>query len=87
MDKSCSHIINVAGLFINMIGAGLLILFTRPNLNVTEKGENIVSWSNSPSQEQRVENLRKYRKHKYGFKVGVVLLTLGYVLQLIAAVF
>ncbi len=87
MDKSVGHIINVTGLVINMIGALLLVLFTSPNLDVTETGESFVRWTNSPPSDQRVKNRRKYAKHKHGFKAGVVLLTLGYALQVIAGVF
>lgn len=79
------HCLNIVGLIINATGTGLLIVFTSPGLNVSEEGESLVGWKNSPNADQRVTNMRKYLKHKYGFKAGVVLLPIGYVFQLIAA--
>lgn len=87
LDKSILQFINVSGLAVNAIGAGLLIAFTSPGLNVTETGERLVGWTGSPTPEQRVINLRKYRRNSCGFKVGVVLLAIGYILQLFAAFF
>lgn len=79
------HCINIAGLIVNAIGAALLIIFTSPSLDVTENGENLMVWKNEPPTPERAANIRKYVKHKYGFKGGVVFLAVGYVLQLIAA--
>lgn len=86
LDKSTIQFINVFGLVLNSVGAGLLIAFTSPGLNVTETGEGLIGWTNSPTPEQRAINLRKYRMHKCGFKAGVVLLAVGYVFQLLATV-
>ncbi len=70
----------------NAIGASLLITFTSPGLDVTKTGENMVSWASSPTPKQRVANIRKYKKHKFGFKAGLVLLGVGYVLQFVVAI-
>lgn len=78
--------INVLGLALNAIGAVLLIVFTSPGLNVTETGEGLIGWINSPTPKQRAINLRRYRIHKYGFKAGVVLLAVGYIFQLFAVI-
>jgi hypothetical protein len=86
MDKSVFQCINVLGLALNAIGACLLIAFTSPGLSVTDKGEELVGWTNSPPPEQRAINLRKYRMHKCGFKMGIVLLAIGYIFQLLAAI-
>jgi len=87
MLSTYAHCTNIFGLVVNAAGAALLIFFTSPPLDVTESGENFIPWRNDPqSPEQRAANLRKYLKHKYGFKSGVVMLTLGYVLQFIAAI-
>lgn len=87
MNPAYIHCINILGLLVNAIGAALLIFFTSPTLDVTENGENYFAWRNdAPSPEVRAANLKKYFRHKYGFKGGVVMLSVGYVLQLIAAV-
>ena len=87
MFSTYAHCVNILGLLVNAIGAALLIFFTSPPLDVTERGESFIAWRNDPpSQDVRAKNLKKYKKHKFGFKGGVILLTVGYVLQLIAAV-
>lgn len=70
----------------NAVGAGLLIAFTSPGLDVTKNGEVISKWLTNPTPEQSEKNRRKYRMHKRGFKTGVVLLAVGYVIQLFAAI-
>lgn len=88
MDRSYAQCFNILGLFVSALGAALLILFTSPGLDVTETGEVLGMWKNEKMlPEQRAANVRKYVRHKYGFRGGVVLLTLGYTLQLFAAVF
>ncbi len=88
MDRSYVQSFNILGLLINAIGAALLIKFTNPGLNVTETGEILGMWKNEKiPPELRAANIRKYARHKYGYRGGVVLLTVGYALQLFAAVF
>ena len=87
MNPTYLHCINLTWLLVNATGAALLIFFTSPPLDVTEHGENFFAWRNDPpSPEARTANLKKYIRHKYGFKGGVVMLTVGYVFQIIAAV-
>jgi hypothetical protein len=79
--------LNIIGLIVNAIGAILLIIFTSPPLDVTENGEHYMKWTSDPlSDEQRAANKRKYFWNKFGFKGGVVFLTVGYLIQLWAAV-
>ena len=84
LAKSSAQCLTVAGLLLNALGACLLVAFTSPGLDVTKTGENMAGWTNSPTPEQRDINIRKYRRHACGFKAGVVLLVVGYVLQLLA---
>lgn len=87
MTTAYLHFFNILGLVINAFGACLLIFFTSPQLDVTATGDNITTWVNNelPS-EQRAANLKKYKKHKYGFKGGVIMLTIGYALQLLSVI-
>ena len=85
LPKSAAQCLSIAGLLINALGALLLIAFTSPGLDVTKTGESLFTWTNEPPPEQLAANRRKYRRHRAGFKAGVTLLLVGYVLQLVAA--
>jgi hypothetical protein len=51
---------------------------------VTKEGTGIVGWTNEPKPEVREKNKRIYRRHQWGFKGGTILLSAGFILQLLA---
>jgi hypothetical protein len=76
--------LNLVGLAVNFVGALLLVFFTSPALMVTKEGKGIVGWTNEPTSQEIEKNKRLYRWHQRGFKGGMLLLCVGFLLQLLA---
>jgi hypothetical protein len=58
-QATCVEWLNFVGLAINAIGAGMLIFFTAPGLDVTADGRSLLTWLNEPPPEDRARNVRK----------------------------
>ncbi len=80
-----SDIANLFGLFLNFVGGLLLVIFTSPPLDVTAGGLPVMRWTADATPEQQLANQRRYRLHRIGFNAGVILLTVGFFLQLVVA--
>jgi hypothetical protein len=81
------HSLAIAGLALNAVGSFLLLWFTPTVGRYTPDGWRISgggAWSEVPqSPEEQSQNKRRYAWRKNIFRLGVVLLVLGFVLQLI----
>jgi uncharacterized membrane protein YfcA len=87
MSRSCiAFILSLVGLAAATLGAFMLYYFGAPPLAVTESGQNVVSWSNAPSDATRSANARTFRRHHRWSRAGVVLLGLGSFLQLVSLI-
>ena len=73
-----THLLGVLGLICNTIGAVLLMCFPPLTQLATARGQESLTWAGAASSEGR----RRDWLHREGFRVGVALLTLGFLLQL-----
>jgi hypothetical protein len=75
-----AHPLGIAGLALSMVGAGLLLWFPPVVPAVfTKEGSQFLSWVNNPTP----EGLRRYARQKWGSRLAIGTLVLGFLLQLI----
>ena len=85
MSSHCIQVLNLIGLMINAGGAILLVTFGAPSIGITEGGEQTLTFFGEPASEERQVNLRKRSIHTSGFRIGLALLAVGYIIQMAAA--
>jgi hypothetical protein len=78
---TCVWILNVAGLVLNTIAAGLMYYFPPRVQQFTEKGEAFLTFVSNPKEQKASVGKRQARLTK----VGPGLLALGFGLQLVSA--
>jgi hypothetical protein len=79
--------LNIIALIFGFAGAMVLIKYQSPVvLWVTQEGEGMFQFTNSPTPQEREANKAKWRKYMRAYQAGVALLALGFLLQLAAAV-
>lgn len=73
-----THCLAIAGLTLNTAGALLLLRFPPIFRTLTKDGREYAGWVNEPTPEGR----RGYRFQYWGFRTAILLLALGFLLQL-----
>jgi hypothetical protein len=79
-------VLAVIGLTAATGGAFLLYFFGAPPLNVTEGGAKLVEWGATASDMERQVNARRFRTYRRWARLGVLLLSLGSLLQLVSLI-
>jgi hypothetical protein len=78
--------INFTGLVVGFIASTAMALIgPSTSLPVTETGEGKLTFVNTPTNEQRVRNLRRMRHRECLYRLFFAALAIGFVLQGIAA--
>jgi hypothetical protein len=72
-----THLLGIVGLSLNTIGALLLLWFPPDVRRYTEQGAMVVNAVLIPL----VENVPRYWRQKWGFRVAIGFLVLGFILQ------
>jgi hypothetical protein len=79
--------LSIIALLVAFAGALVLMRYQSPVvLWVTREGEGMISFTTSPTPEQRETNKALWRKYMLKYRVGVGLLAIGFLGQLFAAV-
>jgi hypothetical protein len=73
--------LNVAGLVLNTLAAALMFFFPPMIGQYTEKGEGVVTWVSSATEEGKRKGVRQRRWSK----TALIVLGLGFSLQLMSA--
>jgi hypothetical protein len=77
--------LNGAGLIFGFLGAVVLIKYPSPvALWVTRYGDEMITFTNSPTLQRREANKIRWQRHMFAYRAGVGLLALGFFLQLTA---
>jgi hypothetical protein len=84
MAHLCAHLPGVIGLVLNMAGSILLLWSTPPAAEYTAAGLRLkgVPWE-TPTEEELLRGRRHHRRMKLTFRLAVLLLLIGFTLQLI----
>jgi hypothetical protein len=82
LELSSSQIISAVGLVFDIIGIIILFYFGPPVLRITREGHQILPY-NAMDEVVTKKNQAIYRKHDRMSKIGLVLVFLGFVLQLL----
>jgi len=72
--------LNLIGMILNLVGSVLIAIFGLPPLDVTRQGEKQTMFVEHPTK----ANIARYWRHWILGRVGVVLMALGFALQLYA---
>ena len=77
---SCADIVSSVGLFLDILGVILVFLFGLPSA-VRKTGGTTILWAGGKSEE---EAKKEYKLHWLMSHLGLVLLILGFALQLVS---
>ncbi len=72
-----THPFGISGLALNAIGAGMLLWFPPDVRRYTEQGAMVSGWASIPL----LENQRRYRRQKWGFRIAIGCFVVGFILQ------
>ena len=82
LKLSSSQIMSAIGLMFDIIGIIILFYFGPPVIRITREGHQILPY-NARDEAITKKNQAIYRKHDRMSKIGLVLVFLGFVLQLL----
>jgi hypothetical protein len=72
-----THLLGIVGLVLNAIGAAMLLWFPPEVRRYTEQGALVIT----PVLIPLPENVPKYLRQKWGFRVAIACFVLGFILQ------
>ena len=79
-------ILNLTGLLLSFAGSFVLLFCAGQPVQVTKEGLGVITWTNSPAADEKAANKRRYWIELTRFRAGAFLLSFGFLLQLIAAI-
>jgi hypothetical protein len=82
----CSKGLAIVGLVANIVGTVMIFYFGAPPLRVTSQGGSLDVWVASPPGPKATQNRNAYRRHIILSRSGLILLGVGFALQLASLV-